>query len=224
MLKILLAVNKSKEQYMQAVEACGAIPVPKYIPDDCVDYDGLILCGGNDISPEYYGEALNGSVELDGERDRAEFALLKRFFKTGKPILGICRGMQLLNVALGGSLVQDLPCANAHRAENGVGKIHSAVAEKPSLFYSLYGERFVVNSFHHQAVARLGEGLRVTLRTEDGEIIEGYEHVAKPYFGVQWHPEKICLNLKSADTVDGLEIFRYFVKLCEKYKLNEVKK
>jgi len=217
MLKILLAVNKNKEHYMRAVEACGAIPVPKYIPDEDVDYDGLILCGGNDISPEYYGEALNGSVNIDVARDSAEFALTKKFLQTGKPILGICRGMQLLNVALGGSLVQHLPCTEKHRAENLQPAYHPLTAEKGCALGRMYGERFAVNSIHHQAVDKIGQGLRITLRSDEG-VVEGYEHVEKPYLGVQFHPERMCLDLKTADTVDGLEVFRYFIELCKKSK------
>ena len=101
-LRLLLAANQKKELYANAVEACGAIADVKYAPDDNVDYDGLILCGGNDINPSYYNEEINGSVNIDDTRDKAEFVLLNKFLKTGKPILGICRGFQLMNVAFGG--------------------------------------------------------------------------------------------------------------------------
>ena len=210
-MKILLTANKKKETYINAVEAVGAEAVVKYLPDDSVDYDGLILCGGNDVQPCYYGEEINGSLDFDEERDRTEMALAQKFFQTGKPILGICRGMQLLNVALGGTLYQDI---SGHRGEI----LHTVKAEKGSLWEKLYGKEFTVNSFHHQAVKRLGNGLKATLYDGTGAVIEGVEHESKPYLGVQWHPERICLDLAREGAVDGLKVIERFIRLCEEYK------
>lgn len=210
-MKILLTANKKKETYINAVEAVGAEAVVKYLPDDSVDYDGLILCGGNDLQPCYYGEEINGSLDFDEERDRTEMALAQKFFQTGKPILGICRGMQLLNVALGGTLYQNI---SGHRGEI----LHTVKAEKGSLWEKLYGKEFTVNSFHHQAVKRLGNGLKATLYDGTGAVIEGVEHESKPYLGVQWHPERICLNLAREGAVDGLKVIERFIRLCEEYK------
>ena len=210
-MKILLTANKKKETYINAVEAVGAEAVVKYLPDDSVDYDGLILCGGNDAQPCYYGEEINGSLDFDEERDRTEMALAQKFFQTGKPILGICRGMQLLNVALGGTLYQDI---SGHRGEI----LHTVKAEKGSLWEKLYGKEFTVNSFHHQAVKRLGNGLKATLYDGTGAVIEGVEHESKPYLGVQWHPERICLDLAREGAVDGLKVIERFIRLCEEYK------
>jgi putative glutamine amidotransferase len=210
-MKILLTANKKKETYINAVEAVGAEAVVKYLPDDSVDYDGLILCGGNDLQPCYYGEEINGSLDFDEERDRTEMALVQKFFQTGKPILGICRGMQLLNVALGGTLYQNI---SGHRGEI----LHTVKAEKGSLLEKLYGKEFTVNSFHHQAIKRLGNGLKATLYDGTGAVIEGVEHESKPYLGVQWHPERICLDLAREGAVDGLKVIEYFIRLCEEYK------
>lgn len=215
-MKILLAANKWRELYAEAVTACGAEAVVKYLPDDDVHYDGLILCGGNDVSPCYYGEEIDGSVNMDAERDRTELVLVQKFMQTGKPIFGICRGMQLLNVALGGTLVQHLPNVDAHRSiELGDKLTHEVVAAKNSVWAQLYGERFAVNSYHHQAVKRLGEGLVADLLSTDGSVVEGYTHTQKPYFGVQWHPEGMRTE---QGVVDGLEIFRHFLRLCRQYK------
>lgn len=210
-MKILLTANKKKETYINAVEAVGAEAVVKYLPDDSVDYDGLILCGGNDVQPCYYGEEINGSLDFDKERDRTEMALAQKFFQTGKPILGICRGMQLLNVALGGTLYQNI---SGHRGEI----LHTVKAEKGSLWEKLYGKEFTVNSFHHQAIKRLGNGLKATLYDGTGTVIEGVEHESKPYLGVQWHPERICLDLAREGAVDGLKVIERFIRLCEEYK------
>ena len=84
------------------------------------------------------------------------------------------------------------------------------------LFERFYGERFVINSFHHQAIKRLGEGFEAVLNAADGTAIEGIAHREKPYFGVQWHPEKMRLPMGVEGLVDGIECFRYFVELCRK--------
>ena len=217
-MKILLLAKAEQENYIHAVEACGAKGVAKYLPDEDVDYDGLILCGGSDIHPRYYGEEINGSVDIDEERDRTEIAVVKKFLQTGKPILGICRGMQLLNVLLGGTLIQHIPQVKEHRADENYELIHEVMAQKGSLFEQLYGERFCINSLHHQALKKMGDGLRATLYSADGEVIEGCEHINKPYFGVQWHPEKMSLRKRREDTLNGIKIFERFIQMCKDYQ------
>ena len=113
---ILILANQKRENYANAIEASGGVATVKYLPDLDTNYDGLLLCGGNDILPSYYGQEINGACDFDPLRDKTEFELTKRFIDTGKPILGICRGLQLLNVALGGTLIQDLPNADFHRS------------------------------------------------------------------------------------------------------------
>ena len=218
MKRILLLANKKKEEYVSAVEACGGVADVIYLPDVNKDYtkeyDALILCGGNDIHPRFYGEDFNGSVKIDEERDIAEIAVAKQFMQADKPILGICRGMQLLNVLLGGNLIQDLPNVDEHRLSKDEETFHEVLAEKGSIFEKLYGEKFVINSFHHQAVNRLGVGMKATLKSWDEKVIEGIQHEEKPYFGVQFHPERMCLPMDVEGLADGLEIFRYFLSLC----------
>lgn len=217
-MKILLLAKAEQENYIRAVEACGAKAVAKYLPDEDIDYDGLILCGGSDIHPRYYGEGIDGSVDIDEERDRTEIAVAKKFLQTGKPILGICRGMQLLNVVLGGTLIQHLSQVKQHRADDKRDLIHEVVAQKGSLFEELYGTRFCINSLHHQALKKMGEGLCATLYSADGKVIEGCEHIDKPYFGVQWHPEKMSLDKRSKETIDGIKIFERFIQMCTECK------
>lgn len=218
MLKILLSVAKA-DNYVKVVESCGAMAIAKQNPDDNVDYDGLILCGGNDVDPLYYGEKMNGSEKLERERDACEIALTKKFLETGKPILGICRGMQLLNVVLGGTLIQHVESVNTHRdIDKEKDLIHEVIANKGSIFENLYGQKFNVNSFHHQAVKTLGYGLTATLFSTDKTIVEGYEHKNKPYYGVQWHPERLSLSFARNDAVDGRKIIKFFIDKCEEYK------
>ena len=210
--RILVASNKKWSNYAHAVEYCGGIAVEEYDHNSTDAFDGLLLCGGNDIHPAFYGQEVMGAVDFDTPRDRTEIELARAFIDTGKPVLGICRGMQLLNVALGGTLIQDLPNAKSHRATNGVDTVHKVSAR--GFCKELYGEEFSVNSFHHQAVDILGKGLMPTLMC--GDVVEGFEDESGNILGVQFHPERMCLDFKREDTVDGIKIFEYFVNICKK--------
>ena len=214
-MRILLSVRTNSQFYIEAIEGVGAEPIAKYLPELDTDYDGLILCGGNDIDPKYYGEEMAGAVSIDDKRDTAEFALLKAFIDTGKPILGICRGYQLINVFFGGSLYQHLPETDLHRSGTDFYSAHNVKAVEDSIIYGLYGSSFSVNSAHHQAVKVLGENLRATAYWND-KYIEAYEHTSLPIFGVQWHPERMCFGQARDDTVCGAKIFEHFISLCEK--------
>ena len=214
--RILLSGNKKLPNYINAVTQCGGIAFAKYLPEIDAGYDGIILCGGNDIDPAYYGEAVNGSVNIDHERDVVEFELLKAYVDAGKPVMGICRGCQLINVFFGGSLYQDMENAREHSSYADFDLTHSVSAVNGSIAAQLYGTEFVVNSYHHQSAKKIGEGCRVTMVSADEKVVEGIEHVALPVFGVQWPPERMCFANKREDTVDGKEIFRYFIELCKK--------
>ena len=211
--RILLCVNENKESYIQAIEGVGGEPVASYIPDLNMDYDGLILCGGNDLDPSFYGQEIAGSVKIDRPRDDAEWAYLTEFLKTGKPILGICRGFQLLNAFFGGDLIQHLDTVSTHRGDLEHYPVHNVCSAENSFLRRMYGEKFSVNSCHHQGIKTLGKGLVPTAFA--GDLIEAFEHETLPIFAVQWHPEKMCFNLKREDAVDGAPIFEYFLKLCE---------
>ena len=214
--RVLLSVNKGKNWYVQAVEASGGVPTADYLPKLDLSYDGFILGGGNDVHPRYYGQEVDGATDFDEARDEREMALAKAYIQAGKPVLGICRGGQLLNVLFGGTLIQHLPCTNEHKVEGEEWHSHGVLAETGSVFERLYGKEFRVNSLHHQAVGQLGKGLKATLHAVGNGVVEGIEHESLPIIGLQWHPEKMCLAAKRADTADGIEIFRYFVQLCEK--------
>lgn len=213
--RILLSGNKNLQYYTDAVEAAGAEATAKYLPDIDTNYDGLILCGGNDIDPKYYNEEMNGSVDIDEVRDQREFALLKAYLEAGKPILGICRGHQIINVFFGGSLCQHLPETSLHRSGTGAEIIHDVSAVENSVLRELYGATFSVNSIHHQAIDKLGNDLRPTAYWNN-KYIEAFAHEWLPVFGVQWHPERMCAGRRRADTVDGIRILKAFVDLCKK--------
>ena len=143
--------------------------------------------------------------DLEPERDALELDLLADFTALGKPVLGICRGMQTINVFFGGDLVQDWP---GHSAIEGVDRLHS-VQNAPSFLRELYGERCVVNSCHHQIIGRLGTGLEVLQRAEDG-VVEAFRHKTLPVWGIQWHPERLTADCQTG-TVDGLAVYRAFL-------------
>ena len=219
--KILVCALKSAEVYQAAIHCAKGEGVIAYCPENvnAADWDGLLLCGGSDMDPAFYGKAIDGSVEIDRKRDETELAALEAFLKAGKPVMGICRGFQLLNVAFGGTLIQNLPNVPFHRSEEPFRSVHNVTAAGDSLFARYYGETFSVNSCHHQGVERLGNSLRATAFSPDG-LTEALEHTTLPVFGVQWHPERLCGEYLREDAVDGAPLFSYFVRLCQMKKQN----
>lgn len=190
--------------YFRAVEKAGGLPVllPPLGSEDAVPelvgfLDGLILAGGGDIDPLYFGEEATLAIGLiSPERDWFEITLARRALAAGRPILGICRGMQVLNVAAGGDIHQDIGTAGAR-----VKHFQDAPRWYPTHAVHVYpgtrlavilGERELrVNSFHHQAVRRLAPGLRAAALAADG-IVEAVEGTGRPFvLGVQFHPESM---------------------------------
>ena len=213
--KILLSGRKNLEYYAGAVTSAGAEAAASYLPELDAGYDGLILCGGCDVNPARYGEGIDGSVDIDDARDDCEFALLKAYVEAKKPVLGICRGFQLINVYFGGSLYQDIEEAAIHTNKSDFYITHSVCAVGDGIVKRLYGEEFSVNSSHHQAVKKLGDGLVPTAMWQN-KYIEAFEHEKLPVFAVQWHPERMCFGERRQDTVDGAGIFEHFISLCKK--------
>ena len=202
--------------YIAAVEAAGGRAEARYLPEPDLAYDGLLLAGGGDMDPNLFRQANQGSREIDPARDRAELALLDAFFGAGKPVLAICRGHQVVNVWLGGDLIQDLDPALAPFHGGGEGdRVHPVRTLEGSLLRQLYGPVFPVNSTHHQALGRLGKGLAVTARSEGG-VIEAVEHESLPLISVQFHPERMTGARARPDTVDGGAIFRAFLDMVRK--------
>ena len=200
--------------YADVLSALGALPVGVGADVDAAGFDGLLLPGGGDIAPSRYGQADAGCVYVDPALDEMQFAALNAFVKAGKPVLGICRGHQMINVYFGGTLIQHLAQAATHsRGDSSADKVHATTAAPGSVLCGLYGDAFCVNSSHHQGVDRLGEGLAVTQRSDDG-VIEGMAHAHLPILCVQWHPERMCLAHARQDTVDGSAVVKYFLKRC----------
>lgn len=210
--------------YARAIAEAGGVPLVlpfagrNELVHEYVELaDGIVLTGGEDIFPELYAEKvdLRSAQRLrpgDLERDRLEIDLAKAAIEAGKPLLGICRGHQLLNVALGGTLVVDveteLPDAICHRDPAlSCALTHELIVESGTLAAELLGGNPVVNTSHHQAVLEPADGLRATARTSDGivEIMESEESAAF-LLSVQFHPERFRKQNPAY-----LEIFRRFV-------------
>ena len=151
------------------------------------DADLLLLPGGGDVHPRFYGQQINGSTDIDAARDRRELALVDEFLRAGKPVVGICRGLQLLNVYFGGTLHQHIL---GHAQVCGRDRLH-VVHAAPGLLRTLYGARFTVNSAHHQRIDRLGQHLKIIQRCPDDGCPEALEHDELPILGLQWHPERL---------------------------------
>jgi putative glutamine amidotransferase len=192
-----------REDYVRSVEQAGAVPVvlPPLRPEDVpvlVDrLDGVLLSGGVDVDPALYGQEPHARLgRVNRRRDDFEIALVVEALRRDLPILGICRGQQVLNVAAGGTLVQDIPSlvagsVNHHRGGPRWRRAHRVLVTAASRLGDILGEDAVsVNSIHHQSVDRVADGLVVSARCPDDGVVEGLEMPASRFVvAVQWHPE-----------------------------------
>lgn len=201
-------LEKVATSYVEAIVKANGLPfllpnLADHMSQYLAEMDGILLIGGaNDIDPNCFGEKNTASLECMIAKDEMEIQLIHDCIRLEKPVLGICRGMQIMNVALGGTLFQDLVSTLLHnqpdRQHERIHAVHilgSAVLPDGTI---------IVNSIHHQAVDVLGEDLRITGRAEDGAI-EVLEHKKAPMIGVEWHPE--CLP----DSDETNILFRWLV-------------
>lgn len=208
--------------YISAIEHCGGLPhILPYtdnldlLPALTRGVDGFIFPGGFDLDPSFFKEAPIPELgRVDRELDAHQLAVFDLALEMKVPILGICRGAQLINVALGGSLYQDIkaqaePPVLRHMQETlHFGTDHGIDIVPDSRLHALFGSGIMVNSRHHQAVKTPGRGLKITARSSDG-VVEALEHETLPIDLVQWHPE---LMLKTDDAMAPL--FRSFMERC----------
>lgn len=205
-------VVRLNHEYVNAVVKAGGVPMivgNRFGLDELIETaDGLLLTGGVDVDPTLFGEEiLNDSVHIDKARDEVELALIEKYWKTGKPALAICRGLQVLNVAFGGKLIQDIPtwCGATHTA----GAEHPVTVREGSLLNRLTGKtELMVNSYHHQCIAegQLADAF-VPTATWTGcgvTMVEAFEQPGYPLLAVQWHPERAYRNTEGLTNMDAL--------------------
>lgn len=221
------------DNYSLAVEAAGGIPVmlPAHLRDikAVLDrLDGVIITGGGDIDPVRYGQDPHEETAgIDTERDEFELAILHTALEQDMPVLGICRGLQIFNVALGGTLVQDVgelfPHATEHRQQ--ALKVHHEETFQTALLASgdhplramIAGDTVEINSFHHQGINTLADSLQVMATTQDGLIEAVYYPEATHAMAVQWHPEMLAPHQDEAAA-----LFRSLVEAATQYSANRL--
>jgi len=205
-------------EYVDSVRRAGGLPVlippgEKEIDGLLASLDGILLAGGGDIAPEYYGGRHHETIySLDPERDRTELEIAKRVIDSGMPTLAVCRGCQIVNIALGGTLHEHLPDVVGekvlHRLPPREPTPHAVTVDAESELAGILGAvEISPASWHHQAIRDVGRGLKVVAQAEDG-IVEAMELPEHPWMiCVQWHPE-----LTAADDVTQQLLFDVFVK------------
>lgn len=211
--------------YIHAIRNAGAIPVILPIVSDqealyslVETVDAVLLSGGSDISPLRYGaQPLPQCGAIDPLVDEFNMNLVEITLKQKKPLFGICRGIQVINVALGGTLIQDIASHVDHALKHDQHGLpsypsHDVTIRSDGFLYSIYGQTTAVNSLHHQAVDHLGNSFKVAATSKDG-VIEAIEGINQPIYGVQWHPELMA----DADNPDGVAYFKWMVETIKSY-------
>lgn len=207
------------QTYIQAVEDFGGIPILLPCTPDKLIYpyylkicNGFLFCGGDDVTPLLFGEELitqRGTTDL--RTDRFHISLMKHILTHRFPVLAICRGMQILNISLGGTIFQDISLRQAvslnhmQLSEKRSDPCHKILISNNSMLYNILNKNEYVNSFHHQCIKKLGKNLKISAVASDG-VIEAIELNRHPFvLGVQWHPE--CMTTSSASMGRLFQIF-----------------
>ncbi|MCM1112640.1 MAG: gamma-glutamyl-gamma-aminobutyrate hydrolase family protein [Muribaculum sp.] len=208
-LKIaILGRPKDTANYERFLQENALTPVTTLNPGEVSSCQGLLLPGGGDITPAFFGENNRGSRSIDTELDILQFQALELCIRNKRPVLGVCKGMQLINVAFGGTIMQDMDSARLHLCP-GQDLYHNTRILQGSLLHVLYGGEAVVNSAHHQCLGRLGTGLRVIQFCPEDECPEGIAHESLPILGLQWHPERLDPRFT---TLSGVPLLSFFLQ------------
>lgn len=205
----IIGRKKDTGNYERFVSSMQATPVSTLSLNNLTACDCLLLPGGGDITPAFFGERNTGSAGIDTELDILQFQALDYAIKQSMPVLGICKGMQVINVAFGGTIIQDLPTSATHKYQNG-DQYHTTDILPGSCLYKLFGPTAVVNSAHHQAVGKPGTGLQAIQWCPWDNCVEAIVHETLPILGLQWHPER--LNPANT-TLQGSKIWTLWTSL-----------
>ncbi len=205
-----------EKTYARAIANAGGIPIllpclsenGSLLNDALGKIDGLLLPGSRDMDPRFYNEEPHPKLKpMRLERTESEMTLLEGALRRDMPVLGICGGMQLINVFFGGSLYQDIPSLIPKALPHEKGSVHEILVEDGTLLKGITKEKsFPTKSYHHQSVKALGRGLRISAKCPDG-VVEGIEASDSFILGIQWHPER-------EDTEISNRIFTAFIDAC----------
>lgn len=204
-------INRVAFEYVEAVEE--ALWTPYIIPCNVKNIDSYIenmnafvFPGWIDIDPIFYWEEINGSTNIMTKNDEFLLNFMEKIIESWKPILGICKGMQLMNIYFWGKLIQHLPNADFHEQyERQYESVDTAIVTENSFLYGVFSTRELpINSLHHQAVSILGKDIKIVATSKYDGTIEAIEHTSLPIYGVQWHPE--CFK-------EQRKLFEWFVNL-----------
>lgn len=182
--------KKDTGNYERFISSVGCMPVSTLNRNRLPSCDVLLLPGGGDITPAFFGEHNAGSRHIDTELDILQLQALDYAIAQAMPVLGICKGMQLINVAFGGTLIQDLPTSRIHRYQ-GRDQYHATELLSGSCLSGMLGSTAMVNSAHHQGIGRLGGSLTAIQWCPVDNCVEALVHESLPILGLQWHPERL---------------------------------
>lgn len=203
----ILGRTPDTENYENILRRMGVPHHTTLDPEAAETATHLLLPGGGDITPAFFGQSDHGSLHIDTELDILQFQALSLFAAQKKPVLGICKGLQIINVYFGGDITQHIDTADRHKwiGKDQMHRVYHSYVNRQDFFYDLYGTSASVNSAHHQAINRLGKDLLAVCRAEDN-VVEGLMHTTLPILAVQWHPERLPAK-------DGEPLFQYFLSL-----------
>lgn len=208
MIKIfILGSPQIHRNYIRSSLRIADETVCSYDLKDMKECSALILPGGGDIFPYFYGKKTESQKNINFIRDSLEFEALSYFVANARPVLGICKGMQTANVFFGGTL-SDCKFAGRHNGSGGKDSSHLVYCLKSGFLNKLYGKKLIVNSYHRERVALIGKDLKISALSGD-MTVEAMEHAALPVILTQFHPERMALPY----TADGAAVFTYFRKL-----------
>ncbi|MCM1091676.1 MAG: gamma-glutamyl-gamma-aminobutyrate hydrolase family protein [Butyrivibrio sp.] len=203
---VILGRKRDTANYERFLLENGLLPVTTLNPGELSSCGGLLLPGGGDITPAFFGEKDKGSRNIDTELDILQFQALELSMRYHLPVIGICKGMQLINIAFGGTITQDMADSRLHIQSDG-DIYHLTRIDKDSFLHRLYGDEIMVNSAHHQCLNRIGTGLLVIQRSTRDGCPEAIMHRTMPILGLQWHPERLD---PAKTTLSGAPLLSFF--------------
>lgn len=209
----IIGRKKDTFRYEKYLSSIPAHTITTLSIGDITACHGVVLPGGGDITPAFFGEHNKGSQNIDTELDIIQLQAADYCIRNVIPLLGICKGMQVINVAFGGTIIQDLPTADRHKYVER-DQYHLTDIAADSFLAKLYGTKMTVNSAHHQGVGKLGKQLHPIQWCPEDQCIEALVHEKLPVIGLQWHPERLDRELSGTD---GTPLLFYLASLIEAF-------